>query len=106
MCVLFGRFEYTKSKGSIDSAPDESAGVSRSMPSASKPRCVVLYQYMFMLTQITKTVSGKAGISTFTVIHVALLIREVVGDGILVHDTAKEGLHVAYIILVSVSMML
>ena len=41
----------------------------------------------------------KAGIRTFMVIHAIILVHEVVGDGILIHYTAKEGLHVVYNIL-------
>jgi hypothetical protein len=58
---------------------------------------------MFILTRTTESADGKAGISTFTAIHAALLVREFIGDGILVHDTTKEGLHVAYNILDLVS---
>ena len=36
-CVLSGRFEYTKSKGSMMSLPDKLAGSSRSSSSASEP---------------------------------------------------------------------
>ena len=55
-----------------------------------------------MIMFVREIVGGKSGISTFTGIYVAILV----GDGILVHDTAKEGLHVAYNILDLVSTML
>ena len=47
-----------------------------------------------------------AGARTFTVIHVALLVHEVVGDGIFVHDTSKNGLSIAYNIFDLVSKVL
>jgi hypothetical protein len=54
MCVLFGRLEYTKSKGSIDSAPNEfvDVDVSRSMSSASNPTSMGCHTGMeFILTR-------------------------------------------------------
>ena len=44
--------------------------------------------------------------STFAGIHVALLVHDIITDGILVNGTAKEGLHLTYKILDMLSMML
>ena len=49
----------------------------------------------------------KSVLRTFiSIIGVALLVYEVVGYGVLVHDIAKEGLHVDYHIVVLVSIMI
>jgi hypothetical protein len=50
MCVLFGRLEYTKSKGLIESAPDELVDVSWSMSSTSNPTCMRCHINIFILT--------------------------------------------------------
>jgi hypothetical protein len=59
---------------------------------------------MFILTRITERADRKFGINTFT--GIALLVHEVNRDGIFVHDTASEALHVSYNIMDSVSMAL
>jgi hypothetical protein len=45
-------------------------------------------------------------LATFTIKRVVLVVREVVEDGILVHDTAKKGIHVTYNIVEPLSLML
>src|SRR6266540_3941830 len=50
MCVLSERFEYTKSKGSIELTPDESADSSRSTSSASEPTGITCHNRMCILT--------------------------------------------------------
>jgi hypothetical protein len=59
---------------------------------------------MFILPRITERADRKLGINTFT--GIALLVHEVNRDGIFVHDTASEALHVSYNIMDSVSMAL
>jgi hypothetical protein len=49
---------------------------------------------------IERPVDGKTCMLTFTGKPVVLLVYEVIGVGIVVHYTAKEGFHVAYNILI------
>jgi hypothetical protein len=51
MCVLSGRLEYTKSKGSIEPMSDESVGSWRSVSSALEPTAIVCHSMMCILNR-------------------------------------------------------
>jgi hypothetical protein len=60
MFVFSGRFEYTKSKGSMSSAPDKPVGSSGSMSSASEPTHIVHKECSYFCG-VSERLIGKAG---------------------------------------------